>query len=225
MTADPADDLVTAFGALDTCAVSDALDALGHTGTVDGIQEVWPAGRVVGRVVTMELAPVSEDAPPSTRHLGVNAITVASPGDVIVVANSGRVDCGSWGGLLSRAAVRAGIAAIAIDGALRDVDETRELRLPVFARGRTPRTARGRIHEVSVGRPVEFAGATVATGDLVIADGSGVVFVAADVAKQVLDRATAIGRREAAMAGDLDAGRPLAEVMGTDYETMLDGAR
>jgi regulator of RNase E activity RraA len=215
--------LVAAFSALDTCAVSDALDSLGLPGTVDGVHEVWQAGRVVGQVVTMELAPVTEKTPPASRHLGVNAITAASPGDVVVVATGGRTDCASWGGLLSRAAVKAGVAAIAIDGALRDVDETRELGLPVFARGRTPRTARGRVAEVSMGQPVQFAGGTVRTGDLMIADGSGVVFVEAADAERVFERARSIAQREALMAGDVDAGITLADVLGTDYETMLDG--
>ena len=57
---------------------------------------------------------------------------------------------------------------------------------PVFARRGTPMTARGRLVEVSVNQPVEIAGVASAPGDLVLVDGSGVVFVLASEAKEVL---------------------------------------
>ncbi len=58
-------------------------------------------------------------------------------------------------------------------------------------------------------------------GDYVVADGSGVVFVAATEIERVLDTAEAIVAREEAMAQALRAGTPIGEVMGASYETML----
>ena len=62
---------------------------------------------------------------------------------------------------------------------------------------------------------------TVAPGDLVIADASGVVFVAADRAHDVVAAAEAIAAREAAMTKDVLAGQPVSRVMGASYEHML----
>lgn len=159
------------------------------------------------------------------RHLGAGAIMAAAPGDVIVVEHRGRADVSGWGGLLSRGAIKAGIAGVIVDGAVRDVDEAAELGLPVFARAAVPVTARGRVAEHGFDEPVTIAGIAVAPDDWVLADGSGVVFVAAARIDEVLQRAERICAREALMARDIDAGRPIGEVMGADYENMLEGKR
>lgn len=216
------DDALVRLARLDACAVSDALDALGLTGAVPGLFPIWAGARMVGRAIPMRLAegPAPADVP--RVHLGARAIDRGGPGDVIVVANDGRVRMGAWGGLLSRAAVRACIAGVVVDGACRDVDEARELGFPVHALSGVAATARGRVHEVSVGEQVEIAGIPVSQGDLVIADGSGVVVVPSARAGDVLDAAERIATREELMIADLQAGKQAGEVLGTDYEAMLD---
>lgn len=203
---------------LDTCAVSDALIAGGCEGVAVGLRAVSTPGRVLGRAVTIQLGPV--DSAPSGRHLGTAAIEAARPGDVIVVAG-GRDDTAGWGGLLSRAAKARGVIAVVVDGCVRDVDESRQLGLAVYARGTTPRTARGRLTEISWNSPVVVGGVEVAPGDTVIADGSGVVFVPAGIADEVLARACTLSDRERLMADRIDAGEAISQVMSADYEQML----
>ena len=77
------------------------------------------------------------------------------------------------------------------------------------------------MEEAEVNGPVCIGGVTVNPGDLVIADGSGVVFIPAARAAEVIAAAERIAGREAGMAKDLLAGRPVTEVMGRDYEFML----
>ena len=62
---------------------------------------------------------------------------------------------------------------------------------------------------------------SVSPGDLVIADGTGVVFVPANIAEDVIRQAEKIVAREKLMAEDVLSGQPVTEVMGKDYETML----
>ena len=214
--------------ALDACAVSDACDRLGLLDRVwAGPRPLTGPARIAGRVITVQLGPPS--TPPSTtaspgppRHLCAAATDAATGDDVIVVAHQGRTDCAGWGGNLSRAARARGVAGTIVDGAVRDVDEAREIGYPVFATGATPRTARGRAEERSWGATIEVGGVRVAAGDFVIADSTGLVFVAAADLEPVLAAAGDIAAREAAMAADLDAGRPVSAVMGADYESMLD---
>lgn len=210
------------LAALDVCTLSDALDACGLAGYVAQLSPVWEGARLVGRAVTTRLAPGPAPAGSPAVHLGARAIEVARPGDVIVIDNAGRDTMGSWGGLLSLAASLRGIAGVVTDGACRDVDEARELRFPVFARGAAAPTARSRVHEESCNEPVELAGVPVRPGDMVMADGSGVVVVPADVADAVAAQAERIARREAAMARRLRAGAQVGDVMGASYEQMLD---
>lgn len=214
---------VRRLAALDSCAVSDALDALGLPPAVSGITPVWGCGRVAGRVVTVSLEPVRPGAPPPARHLGTEAISAATPGDVIVVANSGRTEAGAWGGLLALAASLAGVGAVVVDGACRDVDEMEPLGLPVFARAAVARTARRRFAEAATNVTVSVGGATVKPGDLVLADGSGVAMVPADRAGEVIAQAERMAEEEADMAAQLRSGRAAAEVLGRRYETMMGG--
>lgn len=218
---DPVGLLIGRLSALDCCGVSDALDALGLPPAVTGIGPVWASGLVAGRAVTVSLEPVRPDAPPPSRHLGAAAVSAARPGDVIVVSNEGRTEAGAWGGLLALAASLAGVRAVIVDGACRDVDEMEPLGLPVFARAPVARTARRRFVEVATNVVVEIGGVPVAPGDLVVADGSGVAVVPAARAEEVISQAERMAAEEAGMATLLRSGRPAEEVLGRRYETMM----
>lgn len=204
---------------LDCCAVSDALDALAIPGLAQGFQAFSCPGRISGRVVTVQLG--DDDGRITRQHLGTSAVDSSGSDDVIVVAHNGRLDVAGWGGILSLGAKRQRVQGIIVDGACRDIDEAREMGLPVYALGTTARTARGRVIERDWNVPVVMAGIDVAPGDLVIADGSGVAFIPATRMAEVIEKAEMIVRKEKLMAQAVRDGKPLAEVMGTNYETML----
>jgi len=212
-------DIVGRLSALDTPTLSDALDKLGLPGAVFGIAPMTVTKRVVGRVMTVKLGAPVPNLP--KRHLGAGAIMAAESGDVIVVEHRGRADVSGWGGLLARGAIAKGINGVLVDGAFRDIDEARELGLPVYARAAVPVTARGRVAEHDFNSPITFAGVAVAPADYVIADGSGVVFISEKSADEVLDVAEDIFRREQLMAAAIDAGTPIGDVLGANYEDML----
>ncbi|CAM2193672.1 RraA family protein [Paraburkholderia sp. A1RI_3L] len=219
-------DLIQRLKRLDTCSVSDALDRLGIAGQVTtDLPRRTSNQKIAGAVVTFRLVPagaaVRRDGP--VRHLGTTAIELAGAGDIIVVEQRTGIDAGCWGGILSLAAALKGIGGVIADGPVRDIDEAHEHNLPVFCRALTARTARGRVEEDSVNATVCVGGVVVRPGDLVIADGSAVVFVPAGGAAAVIAMAEQIAAREAAMTKDLLAGRPVTEVMGKDYEHMLLG--
>jgi regulator of RNase E activity RraA len=206
------DDLAARFRRLDACAVSDALDQLGLPGAVAGIAPLVPVAAVLaGPTITVRVGPRRDDRP--RPHLGAAAIVTASPGDVIVIDHRGRLDVSAWGGILSLAARQRGVAGVIVDGACRDVDEARVLGFPLFARAAVPVTARGRIVEESCREPVVIGGVPVATGDWVIADSSGVVFVPGHRAAEVAVRAERVRAREAAMAEAVRSGESIVEVM------------
>lgn len=204
--------MISRLRALDTCAVSDALDTLGLPGATTGVGPLWPVDRVVAGVArTVQAGPRPSDGPAA--HIATAAIEAADPGDVLVIANAGRTDVSCWGGILTVAAGLRGIGGVVIDGACRDINESHELDFPVFGRAVVPVSARGRIVQLDMAVPVEFAGVTVMPGDLVLADRNGVVFVPADRAADVITLAERIVARETAMAEAVRAGRPVGEVM------------
>jgi 4-hydroxy-4-methyl-2-oxoglutarate aldolase len=212
-------EFVERLSQLDSCAVSDALDRLNLSGAVLGIHALSVPKRITGQVITVKLG--LADGTPSTRHLCTAAVDSARPGEIIVVANEGRLDVSGWGGILSLGAVQKGVSGVIVDGACRDLDESRELDLPVYARAAVPLTARGRVIETDWNVSVQVSGITVSPGDYVIADGSGTVFIPAINAEQIICLAEEIYKKEQTMAAAVRAGHPMAEVMGASYENLL----
>ena len=217
-------ELVSRLRALDTCAVSDALDRHGISGATHELRPYAAEGTVAGRAVTVLLGPPGQDVGASpSRHLGAAAVDASGADDVIVVAHQGRTDCAGWGGLLSRAAVVRGVEGVIVDGAARDLGEAGAVGLSVHARTGTPVTARGRAVEHAWGVPVDLAGIPVQPGDLVLADAGGVVVVPADRADDVVATAELIAATEAAMAEAIEAGTSVSDVMGASYEELTTG--
>ena len=213
-------EILARLAQLDSCAVSDALDKLGLTGAVTGIPRLTTTRRIAGAVHTVRMD--KDDGSPSTRHLGTTAIEVSQPGDVIVMEQRTGLDAACWGGNLSFGAKLRGVAGVIVEGPARDIDEARDYDFPVFARSATARTARGRIREGATDVPITVGDITVRPGDFVVADGSAVVFIARADIGRVLDAAEAIAARERAMVAALNEGTPISEVMGRNYETMLE---
>jgi 4-hydroxy-4-methyl-2-oxoglutarate aldolase len=214
------DESIARLAKLDTCAVSDALDRLGLKGAVLGISPLWPCPRIVGRAVTVKIKPAGLQKP--KQHLCTPAIAAATESDVIIVDHGGRTDVAAWGGLLSLAAQVKKIRGVIVDGAARDVDESRELAFPVFGKGAVQVTARGRVMQESFNEEIECAGVQVHPGDLVIADMSGVVFIPRAKEQEVLTQAEGLAAAEQRMAEAIKTGRSVVEVMETlGYEAML----
>ena len=213
-------DFIHRLEQLDACSVSDALDSVGLKGAHSGLPRRSTRKRIAGTVQTVKLhaqAPTGG----SKRHLGTAAIEASDNLTVIVVEQRTGIDCAGWGGVLANAAKVKGIRGVIMEGPARDIDEYEELGFPVFSRYTTPHTARGRVWEEAFGIPVQVGDSIVQPGDYVIADGSGVVFIPAARIEEVLKIAETIAHKERLMTQDVIAGKPVSEVMGTNYENML----
>jgi 4-hydroxy-4-methyl-2-oxoglutarate aldolase len=223
MTSVPDTSVTERLARLDSCALSDSLDKLGLKGTVTGLTPLTVMKKISGRIVTVRLVEANKVPPAgaAARHLGAQAIELAQPGDVIVVEQRTGIVAGSWGGILSMGAKVRGVAGVISDGLVRDIDEARNLEFPIYARGSTALTARGRVAELETGGTVQIGDVSVQSGDYVMADSTGVVFAPADPIVSILSAAERIAAREAAMSKSLLEGVPVSRVMGADYEEML----
>jgi regulator of RNase E activity RraA len=214
--------LVERLKRLDACAISDAMDRIGVIGFLNGIGQISGGTMIAGEAVTVELGPVEDG--PAPRHLCTAAVDASGPGKIIVIQHNGRTDVAGWGGILSLGASLRGVEGIVIDGACRDIDETRALGLPMWGRNTVPVTARGRICEKSWNQPITVCGTVVAPGDLIIADGSGALRIPRAVAEDIIGSAETIVLREKLIADAVRGGQSTAEAMGANYETMLQDA-
>ena len=198
--------------ALDSCALSDAMDALGIAGAVLGLRNLTTgSARFVGTARTVLAGRRTDDGPAD--HIAASLVDRTKPGDVVVIANEGRVDVSCWGGLLAAAASAHGVAGVVIDGACRDLAESAALDLPVMARAAVPVSARGRIVQHSADEEITVSGVRVASGDWVVADETGIVVIPSADTERVVELAERIVAREAEMLSALRSGRPVNEVM------------
>ena len=214
------EEIIERLSKLDSCAVSDALDSLNLKGATWGVRPQWQCPKIAGRAVTMKIKPAGLQQP--TQHLGTAPIEAAEPGDIIVIDNGGKLEFSCWGGLLALSAKLKGVSGVVIDGASRDIDEARDLEFPVYARGVVPMTARGRVMQESYNQEIQFAGVQCHPGDLVLADGSGVIIIAKEKETEVVTAAEAIYAKEQEMAAGIRkgySGLEMLEKLG--YEKML----
>lgn len=115
-------------------------------------------------------------------------------GSVVVIDASGDGDTGSIGSFNSLLWKSKGMVGIVTTGSLRDSDEVIKQGIPVYLdplqRGRGIRPGRNELE--SVNAPIEIGGVLVHAGDVVVADGDGVIIVPRAYAKQVAEAAQQI---------------------------------
>ena len=176
--------LIERLSAIDVSALSDADKTLpvvdpAVRAVIDDVRMAGPAFTVVAK----------DD------HLPVmSALAEAAPGDVLVIAANG----GSravFGELFATEARRRGLAGIVTDGFCRDLRGLREIALPVFARGSTPRSGTT-VSRAALGTTITCGGVEVSPGDIVFGDDDGLLIAPADRIAAALDTAELIGRSE-----------------------------
>ncbi len=205
---------------LSTTNLSDALDKIGMRGAVIGIRPLFGMPKVIGRAVTIKIT--AAGMMKSKRHLGIDAIATAAPGDVIAIDNRGDIHNNCWGEILSCAAQKKGVSGVFVDGAARDVDFCQEIGFPVFARGIVPITARGRIMQEDFNCPIRLGDVQVRPGDILVGDVNGIVVIPPEKVDEVLGAAEEILQKEEAMKADILAGMDILQVDGKyNYEQML----
>jgi regulator of RNase E activity RraA len=146
------------------------------------------------------------------RHAGsvdifLEALELATPGEVLVVDNGGRRDEACVGDLIVLEAEAAGLAGIAVWGLHRDTADIRAIGLPVFSLGAIPA---GPLRLDARPRDALQSAAagpwTVSPADLVFGDDDGVLFLPADRAGELLTLAETIRDTERRQAERIRSG-------------------
>ncbi|KAL7316824.1 hypothetical protein PS15m_003265 [Mucor circinelloides] len=177
-----------------TCEIADALIKLGKgpwAGYIPGI-ELWSPTycegdtRIVGPAFTVKMVEKSDTTSPVPKEHFADA---AHEGSVIVISAPPGVKNAVWGGLMSARAQSKGCQGVVIDGNVRDLNEHRQMKFPVFARSHSilPQNAFVRPSEVQV--PITLSRESpvvVHPGDIIVADLDGIVAIPQDLVEQVI---------------------------------------
>lgn len=189
-------------------------EAQGKTGLVD--------------LPLVQLVPGSRAAGPARTALCGNgdnlmvhaAVAYAEPGDVLVLTSPDPSPVALIGDLLATQALGQGVAAILVDGAVRDLDELRALGLPIWARHvRAQGATKEKIGELDA--PVVVGGAYIHAGDVVVLDADGAVVVQADSVDEVLTAAREREAREHELRARYAAGERSYDV--NDLRRLVEG--
>ena len=181
-------------------------EAAGQTGALSpDIRPIAAGLRLAGPALTV--------ACPAGDNLMIHAaVADAQPGEVLI-AQCHDHRRGVWGEILMTAAVERGITGLVVDGGVRDVPGLRAAGFPVFCRAiaiqGTVKERRGLLRQ-----PISCGGVLVWPGDLVVADDSGVVVIAADEVEQVVTRARQRVAKENDMLTALRDGKTTVELLG-----------
>jgi 4-hydroxy-4-methyl-2-oxoglutarate aldolase len=199
-----ADDRVERFARFDPATL---YEAAGQTGMIDpAIRTAWAGARVCARAATVE-------CPPRDNLMLHVAVAQAAPGVVIVAAVGGCTSAGAWGEILTAAAQSRGVAGLVIDGAVRDIDAISQAKFPVFSRG----LAIGSCTKERPGRlgiPLQFGGALVRPGDLILGDADGLVVIEHERLDEVYETALRRRQRESEIISGLRQGKTTMELLG-----------
>jgi len=200
----PEKELVEALGKVQSATLHEAMSkrgALPHT-----IKPIWPGMKLCGTALTVK-------SRPGDNLMLHKAVSLAQPGDVLVVDNDGFLEAGLWGEIITVAAMERGIVGLVTNGACRDSLPIQELGFPVFCAGvsikGTTKAVPGKINH-----PLYFEGVVVNPGDVVVADQDGVVVVPCGEAAQVLQAAYAKEKFEAEVIRKIRAGESTMDLLG-----------
>jgi regulator of RNase E activity RraA len=206
------DQVLQAFAALATPTIANALDDVAFEGVMLGLRQVVPGTRCVGRAVTIrQITGRRGDFTSEDFKVG-QMIDAAGRGDILVVDNGGQC-VSTFGGLATLAAKTKGIGGLVADGGVRDQEEMVELAFPVFTRHMTPLTGRTRLAITGINELVACGGVRVRPGDVIVADGSGVVCIPAGHAAEVAELAGRYAKDDAQAAAELSKGLSFSEAM------------
>lgn len=196
------EDLFEAFSRVSTCNISDAYH---KQGVMFGIlpQSLRHKQKLVGRALTVQTTNGDWAKP-------VEAIDRARDGDVIVI-DVGGAPVAVWGELAASSAMVMGVRGVVIDGAVRDIDDIREMGFPAFSRTVAPCAGEPKGYG-GVGIEITVGGQRVRTGDWIVGDESGILVIPKEAAVEVANRALDVHERENRTREEINRGSTLSKV-------------
>ncbi|WP_407965768.1 RraA family protein [Bartonella sp. C271] len=196
--------------ALDTAAVSDALDSLYLQAALPNIKPRLNNIKIAGPVFTVQY----EKFTPQNQQFANagNYIDDVPAGSIIVIDNNGRLDCTSWGNILTHKALQQKIVGTIIHGSARDIAEIRALNYPLFTTNIYMVSGKNRTRVRAVQVPLIIEGIKIIPGDWVFADDNGVLILPSSKLSEIIKRAENVDKTEARILAALKDGKRLENI-------------
>ena len=213
MTTAEKEALIRRYEKLQTSLVSDAMDELSlNSGAGPGMKLcAGSTSPAAGFAVTMrQVRQSAGDTAAKARHAQV-IDDVLGECDMLVIRTDRILDETTGGGLLAQRAKRKGAAGFVTDESMRDLDEIDAMAFPVCCAGTSPVRSLGRLETVSVNETIQLRGVSIAPGDVILMDTTGLIVVPLAQAAAVAERAEQIMREEDAAMRFICEGKSIRE--------------
>ena len=208
----PPKSLIEGFRKLGTSTIGNVLDDLGISGVIQNIKPLSPGFRFAGTALTVkEVTGVLGTYTGEDFRLGP-VIDSAQTDDVIVIDNGGH-QVSTWGEIASLAAQMRGVCGLVVDGGVRDADEMRELKFPVFSRHVVGTSGKTRVKILSMNQVIKIDGIRVRPGDIMVGDGTGIVCIPVEVAEEVLTTTQKLDQQDKQAAEEIRKGMSFTEAL------------
>lgn len=187
--------LVEAFRGLPVANISDCMARMTAAGP--RLRPMHQSGHLAGPALTVKTRP-------GDNLMIHKALTLAAPGDVIVVDGGGDLTNALMGEIMVASAVKIGVAGVVLNGAMRDSEEIGRGTFPFYAAGITHRGPyKDGPGEINV--PIAIDGMVIHPGDLIVGDADGLLCVPYDEAEAILAATRKKMDLEKAMLADIAA--------------------
>jgi RraA family protein len=189
--------LVEAYKGLPVANVSDCMTRMSAAGP--RLRPMHRSGYLAGPALTVKTRP-------GDNLMIHKALTLAQPGDVIVVDAGGDLTNSLFGEIMVATAVKIGVAGVVLNGAVRDCEEIGEGDFPLYAVGVTHRGPyKDGPGEINV--PIAIDGMVIQPGDLMVGDADGLLCVPYDDVEEVLAATHKKMEAEKKTLADIEAGK------------------
>jgi regulator of RNase E activity RraA len=205
--------LLEAYRHVEVASVSDALEQV--TGKKmymsHRMRPIFPS-KFAGIALTIRLKEEANDDPTALNGM-LSAIDAGQTNSVWVMVVDNGADIAGMGGLMGTAMSARNYAGAVIDGGVRDVAYLQKIGFPVFALGIVPSTSVRHYRFAGANVPVVCDGVAVSPGDIIVADGDGVVVVPRASAGQILALAQGLDYKEHSMYAIIEKTKSIVEAV------------
>jgi regulator of RNase E activity RraA len=206
--------LLQAYRHVEVASVSDALEQL--TGRrmylSHKMQPIFPT-KFAGFALTVKLNKDEGNQDPAALSGMLAAMDEGAQNSVWVMVVEDGADIAGMGGLMGTTMSARGYAGAVIDGGVRDVGHLRKIGFPVYATGIVPSTSVRHYRFGGANIPLVCDGVEVRPGDIVAADGDGVVIVPRAKAGDVLALAQDMDFKEHSMYSIIEKYKSIQEAV------------
>lgn len=175
-----------------SCLVSDASD--NDCVMASAIKPIFSI-KISGSALTIKIDP-------HNCFSSIEIIKHIKAGQIVVIDAQGETEVSVIGGIISSVLKQKGAIGVIVDGAVRDIDEVRDMGFPLFSRAVIPKSLiyscsqDNATKPIEVNVPIHCGGILVHPNDIIVADDVGVAVIPFNKARSVLERAKEIAKRE-----------------------------